>query len=156
MFGRLQARVILFNRLRVFWPKGYQHISLALGKSHQNGDNLKIKCQGKFATLVLIAERSYSAAKIVLPRKKLKNCDLDYFVMTLFLNNSRVVVLPQKAGRVSVSFCFCKNIANTRQEIVNFKLDDNPHRLVIVLITVNSSKCRKTPISPCKICQIDI
>ena len=39
VFGRLQARVLMFNCFACFWPKGYQRKSL--GKSHQNGRYLK-------------------------------------------------------------------------------------------------------------------
>ena len=33
--------MIVFIRLRAIWPKDYLRGSLALGKSHQNGDYLK-------------------------------------------------------------------------------------------------------------------
>ena len=36
MFWRLQARVLMFNRLRAVWSKDYQRESL--GKSQWNGD----------------------------------------------------------------------------------------------------------------------
>ena len=35
----LQQQILMFNRLRAIWPKGYQRKSLR--KSHQNGDFLK-------------------------------------------------------------------------------------------------------------------
>ena len=40
MFQRLLAKALIFNRLRAIWPKGYQRGSL--GKSHQNGNYLKM------------------------------------------------------------------------------------------------------------------
>ena len=53
MFRRLLARALILNRLRAFWPKGYQRGSQ--GKSHQNGDYLKTSnAKNSVAVLVIL------------------------------------------------------------------------------------------------------